>query len=1495
MTRRLPGGGRLAVACLLLVAAVVAWWSASGGAAVGGGPLVAEPFLGSPANTFIGASPQEAPGEVWATAGPTMARYTTATGWETVPAPLDEAGAATDVEFSAGQGTRIARTTGRGGIAALGLSNDAEGPVMVVREPGGALLQVAQPDESVLGPELSLGEVFEAPLVAALEGPGGATRALLTHTGGPAPESILSWSASGWLAEPICIGFLPGPSCTVPPSAFRVLAIEAGAGEAWLLAKEATIGEGVELFHREATGGLGGTPVWRQVELGPPGSLGARFGEPPLGGSAIVGREAGQPLTVTATGVWIDAAVTTGSTNQPATVYYDTATKEVTGSWCDVESEAGLCTYPLGSDLPAGFGRSFAWPSGGAAEPFGRRVVTGVDSGAILSLTGTAFERNPLVGGEAGSVRGAALGGPEEGWLGAQPPVRLTHEPAEASLRGWPVPFRRPLTAIAAAPGTAAGSLGAEALAVGASGEVARYLPGIGWEPEFLLTSAGKRATPNLRGIAWPEVGRAFAVGDGGAMWVWQKATGLWSADPAAPANLIRGNFTAVAFDPGKPSRGYAVGKQGLLLRYGRTWTQEPLPAEVPPEANFTAVTFAGDEAIATWKYPTLKNGLAGEYIGGVIVNEGAGWKVDTGAAAVLGPEAPQLVAGLPDGGAILATVFGAVLERESAAAPWRAVAGGRLGFPVAVAPIREAGVLRAIVSLAEGEGNAKASDEEQVTNPSPVGQPPLRTEPYPLPVGGFVLRQTASGWRDEQHQAFPLPRSSGTNAYDLPVRPDPILALLVNGEGSEGWMVGGETGSTLAIEGEAVQTADVFRYGAAATPPSNLATTPIAGSSSMAEFAIGGDAQCAGPCADLTATGIGPERSLRSAVGKAASIAGLRSFIYTGPGVAAGGFNFAERLGATLSPTAFAREERAYALRLGSAAGALPTFAAPAETDLDGTASPATFQAAFGDSSQPFGGAAPALGITPISSTAPSQGYYSFLSSGNGGNVRVIVLDYSFSTLGETQRCWLANQLSGAGSAGTPAIVVGDRDLAQLAGNAAEDAAEVIPILVSGAFPAGCVAGGAPAGASAYFFDFPEQNRAYSLSSAAGSIPAFGSGTLGYVAPPLKRETDFVGAGGFLVAAVNVAGRNPATNVAPVSVRLVANIGSLALSSLDGVLLRRSRPALFEGLARRPEAGSECIGNAAPQECDQLRPDPYVPIPTECVGARCSTGVFPEYSFVSSDPDIADFVAPDPASTNPRNVLLVNSKPVLDPQSGLLCAFNAGTTTVTVSAGGYSYAQKVTVLAGTVQQPCGTVPLKNRPVKQGAEPSPVAPPAPVPAGPAPTPAPVPPAPPAPVPPTPIPTVPAPVVTNPPPAPIPHVVHPQPAPPLPPTFVPLAVATTPVVPIVPPPPAPAFQPTPPSGTSPVGAVEREEEEEEAYESSQAYVAVRPHGAPTTVSPLLPGGGGGGVPRLYPALALLAAIGVVAVAGDQAGRRHRRRGLGRNRPAYQSNAKVWRQR
>ena len=728
-------GSLLGFACLLGLLVTLSQPVAGAGAEAGGA-LVAEPYFGAPTEVFLGSSPLEAAGETWATpsvGGPeSLARYTDAEGWEVVAPPLDAAGNPMHgAKFAPEAG--VGRTTPAGGVVVVA-TLEGEGTkeqVLIVRNPGGELRETAQPPLALLGPSGKFLREGVPPRLAALEVSGGHTRALVLPTPSFAADAgVLSFLDGSWSAEPLCVGFSPGPNCTAPAAETRTLALEASEGQAWLLAEAAAPGEGIELFHREPTGGLGGTPVWRQQSLGPSGSLGARFAAEAPGGTPVAVRALGQPLTVSSSGAWVDVKITAGGEDQQGSFYFDSGLGEVTASWCGAAAPASLCTAALGAELPPGDGRSFAWPANGPGEPFGRRVVTGLKQGAILSLNGSGFERISFGGGAAGAAQGAALSAPDEGWLGASPPLRLTRSPEAARLETWPVPFRRPLTAIAPQPGAAVASLDSEALAVGISGQVARYIPGQGWEPDFLLTGSGKRATPTLRAVAWPESERAFAVGDNGAMWVWQKATGLWEADPAAPPTLVRANLTGVAFDPTRPSRGYAVGKQGLLLHYARTWAPEALPAGVPAEANFTSIAFAGREAIATWQYPVEpEEGARVIYEGGVIVNDGSGWRPDEGAlaalAAMTAPGIPQRVSGLPDGGAVIAVSGGSnqLLVREAPASPWQPAARN-VGDPVAVAAVREGGVVRAILSVATGQQERElATDEEQV----PASRPPAR------------------------------------------------------------------------------------------------------------------------------------------------------------------------------------------------------------------------------------------------------------------------------------------------------------------------------------------------------------------------------------------------------------------------------------------------------------------------------------------------------------------------------------------------------------------------------------------------------------------------------------------------------------------------------------------------------------------------------------------------------------------------------------------------
>jgi len=450
---------------------------------------------------------------------------------------------------------------------------------------------------------------------------------------------------------------------------------------------------------------------------------------------------------------------------------------------------------------------------------------------------------------------------------------------------------------------------------------------------------------------------------------------------------------------------------------------------------------------------------------------------------------------------------------------------------------------------------------------------------------------------------------------------------------------------------------------------------------------------------------------------------------------------------------------------------------------------------------------------------------------------------------------------LADARARGIPALVMGSRELnpnLPPALNVASDASEEAQIIVGG-------------GASAYLYERPEESRTSQIpAGAAVTIPEYGTGALGYRSPisdsftPGQPDALF-GTTGYLLVSVNVAARNPATNVAPSSARLIPLVQSLSLDPVDGTLLRRSAPALFQGLGRRPIAGdrwgpvSASSGNPNPPGADPYSQFP----PTQCLQSDCASAIEPEYTFTSSEPEIANFVEQDPNSTNLRKPLQNAEGHVIpDPKSGILCAFNAGTTTVTVSAGGLSYSTQVTVLGGSVEQPCGTVPLSaSHFARSSAVPTP---PAPAPPPPAPAPAPAPIAPP-----------PAPPL-----APVPAA-KPALKPPLPPPvllFTPFfQLPAQAGVPAIPPPPAAAFgQPIPPGGAT-VRVFEEKREEEEATEQSQAFAAYRAEdyrGLPIGARAYAGGGEGSG--SVSSALYLLLAVVLVAGAGASLGRDPRRR-------------------
>ncbi len=1413
--------------------------------------------------TLIGATPEEpgAPGryETWGVGG--TAQGKALVRYYQHPGPGGEEGSWTiDQVLPAGfhpegEGPLFGEMTPRGAGVLAGETGARQ--VVLVRGSGGEFEATKPVEKAADGEEPKAGEEpvlkedealfspLRAPLIAPLEEENGQMGALVVPVnllGGPAVEDqVLHWDGQKWTSEPLEVPTESGES-------LRVLALGASSPtNAWLLAQLAqhsSYPEGaVALFRRMQ---VAGKWRWQPVALGAaagdgkahPLTVPVQGAEPEpftVPGAGSPPKIKGQVLTVTSEGVWIDGERADVQVSEPAstTVFFKpapagAAAGSVLSSWCELPQTAPAgtppCAHELPEALPNGYSRSIAWANG---TTYGERVITGLPEGVSLRLEGESFTRVLALGGgmeqfeDPGSKLGAAFSEPTEGWLGESgPPVHLTTKPAPSELTPWPTPFRHPLLAIAPQPGAPVGALSSEALAVGTEGAVARYEPGEGWLPETLF-GPGERVERNvrLRAVAWPTTARAYAVGDHGQMWLWRGETGLWEKDPATPLNF-RGNLLGIAFDPENPAIGYAVGSSevglgGVLLRYGKTWTEETaLPAQVQGAA-FTSIAFAGSEAIVAFSRQVNLN--ENRFVGGLLVkvNETSGWQVDEEAERAIGIGVPQEVAGLPDGGAAFtATGNGGtrLYERQQAGAPWLQTPtplpsdGGQLAL------FREGGALRALVA---GGGVASLALQE----PAPPGSPPDLYPPVgeqsPGAAGAVLLRQTATGWSDESHELDPVKQPpGGYTGQDLPYRPDPILAVLVDAQGTQGWAVGGSQGS------EGLQTGDIERYPAEGSAPLGLGEATVALDPEDATFAVGGHAECEDPCAARARAGVGPQVWLTAALGLARRI-GVRAFLYTGPSVTKGLVEGSRSL-----PIPFARELEETASILAPSPPLAPAYAAVARQDLaarpESDGAEATFAQAFAGFPQAALSAADA-GEQGCDGTVGCQtAYYSFLSEGTGPTVRVIVLDDS-GEVDQGQLAWLEGQLANARASRTPAIVLGSADLnAQLAANQVQ-AKEVARALEDGE-------------ASAYFYDSPEENVVRPLRWGAEKVPAFGSGTLGYASVLTQQGGDFHGAGGILLAQVGA--REPGGNRAPVTARLIPVIGELALEAKGGTLLRRSAPALFEALARRPRAGSH-----ANAKNDEPEEDPYIQIPKECVGRECASGLFPEYTFASSDKEVGQFVEHNRAAASQPLAVLQNAKgePIPDEpvgevngqlvnergeaipreQSGLFCPYFHGTTVVTIETGGLKSSLPVTVQAGSVRQPCGTVPQKHllAAASSASAPAPPPAPAPAPAGSAPAGAP--------------PVVPVPL-------PPPAAVPPPPSRATPaPFFLPPA-PVTPVLAFVPPPvPTPA-RPTPPSGTSavtsPVEMAEQEEEEEEATESvsNQALAYRAPEHEPSPV-------------------------------------------------------------
>lgn len=1426
-------------------------------ASVADGRSTFVPELGIPAREVVafGASPAEAPGEAWAygylgpvppAAAPdqvnryTLLRHTDADGWQLVPLP---GGATLSAKggFPSRLGALAGQATPAGSLALLTQAG------IVTRAPGAppALVPAPAGDSELLGDGESLPPTpppGEAPTpYAVVDGADGLAGIFIAPYRGEAPEpegelpaGILHFDGHGWSREgierpdeesvrPLAIGC--GPTGE-RPNAFSP-------DNCWMLAR---VGEAdsarLGIFRREP-GAAGAAPEWRPVDVAG-GLLGGQQGDPPPGvGSVALAPLQGnaQMLTVTSLGAWVDFSATLdGSESRSASelVVPSSDGAQVLGSWCHPVGPG--CERSLGASLPDAY-RSFAWPGGSSAEP-GTRVITGLEGRALLELSGGSFVYAVGAGGSPGSAPGgAAFLSTDRGFVadGADPSAgrdgggqsqvfSLTTEPAGSELATEPVPFRHPLLAVAPAPG---GGEGGEAMAVGLQGQAARFVPGEGWQQYPTLT-APEVGLLDLRDVAWPTPQRAYAVGDHGELWAWDGPSDTWAQEQVLGPGPGQGaDFSSVAFSKVDPTRGFAVAQMNIRAYAAGpdAWQYAEVPAELFQTGFFdlTEVAFAGNEALAGFRHSGLEGGLLAE--------DGSGWRVDQEVAALLGSLpaevdiAPTAIAGLPDGGAVVAGA-GWVIKRESASAPWTL---SPQPLPEAreisaLAAYRDAGGdVRPIVSIALGPYTPRIPvDGNHQPNDAP-------------PASGYVLRETANGWTDMQHQALAVQADSP----DMPMRPEPVFDLVVDPSGDTGIAVGGQSGNFSGSQPSAptvgppgnlrYETAAALRFPPdSAHEPNEQSAVEMAGGSRML-FAVVGHAACTAPCAAQAAGRLGPDVSLSHVLEKANAIEreqpeNLRGVIYTG--------------GRLESGIADQRELERLAELFGGA-GSLPLLTTPSP-DLT-AAGPSLFSSIFA----PFG---PSAGST----------YYAYRSEEPGGATAVvIVLDFSSGALGPVQASWLREQLFAARREGVPSIVVGsaalDFSLPEPPAGAApvqqaEDAEAVKEILAVG-------------GASAYLYDYPGATVISLIPSGDLSIPAIGTGVLGYV-PPRGNAAAWFGSNSLLLLALG-GGTEPIGGIA--GFIGIPVFESLTMHSDDGTRLRTGQAAVFKGLGRRPAAGirvEQVDGEpvfAGPEPYEMLPPDTRVP---SCQGPDCPHALPSEFAFSSSDPAVGDFVVDGSFDSE-------NRTPIAYSRSGLFCAKSAGETTISITAGGMSYSQRLRVTAESVQPSCWER------VAQPAQPAPPTQPEEV-IPPASEPAPAPQVPPRPSPP---PSAPAP--QTPPPAPQPSVPNAPPIVAPAPTPTPTPGIVLPPGPVLLQPPAPPVgvsavnAASPASAPSPVaqGAVSPAERDqaEAAREFSHEARAHRLATQPTTLV-ASPANGSPGAAPFLPLLLAIGALGAAAALG-----------------------------
>jgi hypothetical protein len=944
-------------------------------------------------------------------------------------------------------------------------------------------------------------------------------------------------------------------------------------------------------------------------------------------------------------GVWLGANV--GGAGHAVVARYDTGSGHVVDSWCtDLPRTTFECANPLDLDHPAAVPDFvFDTPQGPVAEA----LSTSSDSISVYSEG--AWASIPTPGYSGGGSGSSVFADPTDGWIiGTNTLARISATPTPDTLASWPEANRNPLLSVALPPGQSTTDT-AGALAVGVQGTALHFDPSAGWQVD---PTPPRAHHIQLTGVAFAGSARAFAVGQAGTILRWDGKS--WTEDPQSVSATTH-TLNAVAF--GSDAQGWAVGGFGTILHYdGNTWSPEQIDSQ-DVGANVTSVAVAGSSVYA------LANGNLMQRS-----PDGTWQRVPPSELPAPAPATGslKLVSGLPDGSLAVAG-RSVLITKQSGGASLAYSPESFTGIPVALAAFRDpGGEVRAFVSIA----------------------PPVQTFNGQLSndVGGFpagdgdLILETAGGWNDLSRALSP--GSTYAAAGDGVVQPDPVLALAASPDGTHGWAVGGYAG-TQAADGVGTNqilsarstdwfTSAIWRYdagGSAGAP--GIATTPVSlpASPDTVSFAFFSTPLCKVQCAAVP--NAQPDVNLSAAAAEISAFAQQPG----GPAFAMLGGNARGPSEEGFYERGFGALDIAHLPQLLTRLSGVPTFAAYGPRDAVPTSSdPAEPWAnAFANAPAPFGSGATPSGITAEGSggvTGRVHKYYAFGVTQNGGTLRAIVLDNSSGSLETSapgQTAWLSGELAQAHSNGLPVVVFAARPLNVNDLGAADDADAVAAQLAAAGVLGVFTTSGGDGSAFATQQDQLVQVPA-DAAPGAPQIPEYEGATLTYQQPKNNGVL-------WYDVSVDTAAGKLIVNAIPV-------ISSLALEPLNGLTAARSSTLSFQGIGRRPP------GTIATTPADPTFPGypQYVGIPS----STCSGCIRPSYSFQSSDPVVGDFVVPSaPGSPYPK--LTAAGKTTHSSTSGLFCAYNSGTTTVSLTAGLLSAALLVTVQAGGFGPPCGTVP----------------------------------------------------------------------------------------------------------------------------------------------------------------------------------------------------------